>query len=41
MGTFVAIEASQSGDSWSYRLEMGCFVHPRLASVLILLSRLF
>jgi hypothetical protein len=41
MGTFIAIEASQSGGSWCYRLEMGCFVHPRLASILIVLTRLF
>lgn len=41
MRTFIAIEASQSGGSYHYRLEFGCSVHPRWVSVLLLMTRLF
>jgi hypothetical protein len=38
---FLYLEASQSNDSKCFRLELGCMVHPKLASMIILLARLF
>jgi hypothetical protein len=40
MGIFLFLEASQPCGK-SYRLGLGCFVHPKLASMVILLLRLF
>lgn len=41
MIAFLTLEASQSADSRSYRLEFGCGLHPKLASVVLLFARLF
>lgn len=38
---FVNLEASQAGAIRYYRLEFGCMVHPKLASVVLLFTRLF
>ena len=40
MVVFLYLEASQSC-SRRYRLGLGCFVHPQLASMMVLLMRLF
>jgi hypothetical protein len=40
MGVFLILEASQPCGT-SYRLGLGCLVHPKLASVIAVLSRLF
>ena len=40
MLVFLYLEASQP-DGTKYRLGLGCLVHPRLASMVILLMRLF
>jgi hypothetical protein len=40
MLVFFCLEASQP-DGTKYRLGLGCLVHPRLASMVILLMRLF
>ncbi|MBB2868626.1 UNVERIFIED_ORG: hypothetical protein GGI63_005270 [Rhizobium esperanzae] len=38
---FLNLEASQAGAVKHYRLEIGCFVHPKLASVALFFTRLF
>ena len=40
MGVFLILEASQRCGS-SYRLGLGCFLHPRLASMVAVIARLF
>jgi hypothetical protein len=40
MGVFLLLEASQPCGT-TYRLGLGCLVHPNLASMIALLSRLF
>ena len=40
MGVFLILEASQPCGA-IYRLGFGCFVHPRLASMVLVLVRLF
>jgi hypothetical protein len=40
MGVFLILEASQPCGT-RYRLGLGCLVHPKLASVIAVLSRLF
>jgi hypothetical protein len=40
MGVFLILEASQRGGTM-YRVGVGCFAHPKLASMLIVLIRLF
>ncbi len=40
MGVFLLLEASQPSGG-SYRLGLGCFVHPKLASMIAALSGLF
>jgi hypothetical protein len=40
MLVFLYLEASQS-DGGHYRLALGCIVHPKLASMVVLLLRLF
>jgi hypothetical protein len=40
MGVFLLLEASQPCGT-TYRVGLGCFVHPKLASMLVLLIRLF
>ncbi len=40
MFVFVCLEASQSSGA-SYRLVAGCLVHPKLASVIYTVTRLF
>jgi hypothetical protein len=40
MGVVFLLEASQP-DGTIYRLGLGCLVHPKLASMLVLLFRLF
>jgi len=40
MGVFLILEASQPCGS-SYRLGLGCFWHPNLASVVAVIARLF
>jgi hypothetical protein len=40
MGVFLLLEASQPCGTM-YRVGLGCFVHPKLASMLVLLMRLF
>lgn len=37
---FLALEASQSNGSY-YRLVLGVKIHPRVASMMMLLARLF
>lgn len=39
MGVFLILEASQPCGK-SYRLGLGCFLHPHLASMLAVISRL-
>jgi hypothetical protein len=40
MGVFLILEASQPRGT-IYRLGLGCFLHPNLASMVAVLSRLF
>ena len=40
MGLFLILEASQPSGA-RYRLGLGCFVHPNLASMLAVIVRLF
>jgi hypothetical protein len=40
MGVFLILEASQPCGS-SYRLGLGCFLHPSLASMVAVIARLF
>jgi hypothetical protein len=40
MGLFLGLEASRPCGT-KYRVGIGCFVHPKLASMLIVLIRLF
>ena len=40
MGVFLILEASQPRGT-SYRLGLGCFLHPNLASVVAAIVRLF
>jgi len=40
MGLFLIFEASQS-DGTTYRLGLGCLVHPKLASMVAVIVRLF
>jgi hypothetical protein len=40
MGVFLILEASQPNGAL-YRLGLGCFLHPNLASMVAVLSRLF
>ncbi|MET4279058.1 hypothetical protein ABIB68_007260 [Bradyrhizobium sp. F1.2.2] len=40
MGVFLHLEASQPNGA-TYRLGLGCFVHPSWASMVLLLQRLF
>lgn len=40
MGVFLIFEASQPSGA-CYRLGLGCFVHPKLASMVALIVRLF
>jgi hypothetical protein len=40
MGVFLYLEASQP-NGMSYRLGLGCRVHPSWASMILLLHRLF
>jgi hypothetical protein len=40
MGVFLFLEASQPCGT-TYRLGMGCALHPKLASMIAVLSRLF
>lgn len=40
MGVFLYLEASQPCGT-SYRLGLGCFIHPKLASMMVVLRRLF
>lgn len=40
MGAFLYIEASRTSDMKVYRLGLGCFIHPRLASLIFFFSRL-
>jgi hypothetical protein len=39
MGVFLFLEASQPRGT-TYRVGLGCFVHPKLASVIAVISRL-
>jgi hypothetical protein len=39
MGVFLILEASQP-DGTRYRVGLGCLMHPRLSSVVMLLMRL-
>lgn len=41
MIAFVCVEANQSGTTKSYRLVVGCALHPQMASMIALFSRLF
>lgn len=38
---FVCVEASQSGASSSYRLVVGCTLHPTVVSMIVWFARLF
>lgn len=40
MGVFLILEASQPRGR-TYRLGLGCFLHPKLASMVAVISRLF
>jgi hypothetical protein len=40
MGVFLILEASQPSGA-TYRLGLGCFVPPKLASMVVMLMRLF
>jgi hypothetical protein len=40
MALFLYLEASQS-DGTRYRLGLGCMLHPKMASMIVLLLRLF
>jgi hypothetical protein len=40
MGVFLILEASQPNGT-TYRLGLGCLVHPKLASIVAVLVRLF
>jgi hypothetical protein len=40
MGVFLILEASQPRGT-SYRLGLGCFLHPTLASAIAVIVRLF
>jgi hypothetical protein len=40
MGVFLLLEASQPCGT-TYRLGLGCYLHPKLASMLAVLARLF
>jgi hypothetical protein len=40
MGVFLLLEASQRCGT-TYRLGLGCYVHPKLASMVAVLARLF
>jgi hypothetical protein len=40
MGVFLIFEASQPSGA-TYRLGLGCLVHPKLASIVAVLIRLF
>jgi hypothetical protein len=40
MVVFLYLEASQP-NGMTYRLGLGCLVHPKLASMLVMLIRLF
>jgi hypothetical protein len=40
MGVFLLLEASQPCGS-SYRLGLGCFLHPKLASMIAVIAQLF
>jgi hypothetical protein len=40
MGVFLVLEASQPRGT-TYRLGLGCFLHPKLASMVLVLLRLF
>lgn len=40
MGVFLIIEASKPRGT-TYRLGLGCFLHPKLASVVAVIVRLF
>lgn len=41
MHAFVYLEARQSDDGKRYQLGLGCYFHPKMASMILLLSRLF
>jgi hypothetical protein len=40
MGIFLILEASQPSGA-HYRVGLGCFLHPQLASMVAVLARLF
>lgn len=40
MGVFLILEASQPCGT-TYRLGLGCLLHPKLASLVVVLKRLF
>jgi hypothetical protein len=40
MALFLLLEASQPSGT-TYRVGLGCFVYPKLASMLLVLTRLF
>lgn len=40
MGVFLILEASQPSGT-TYRLGLGCHVHPKLASMVAVIMRLF
>jgi hypothetical protein len=40
MGVFLILEASRPSGA-SYRLGLGCFLHPKLASMVAVIARLF
>jgi hypothetical protein len=40
MGIFLILEASQPSGA-RYRVGLGCFLHPQLASMVAVLARLF
>lgn len=41
MLAFLSLEASQSKCGRKYRFEFGCGVHPGLASMVLMIARLF
>lgn len=41
MHAFVYLEARQSDGGRRYQLGLGCYLHPKVASMIFLLSRLF
>jgi hypothetical protein len=40
MGVFLVLEASQPSGT-TYRLGLGCLLHPKLASIVAVIARLF